>query len=195
MQSILLVGLGNPGTRYQYTRHNLGAMVVRRFTPGPLSERASVWCDDKEVQAEIAELVLAPGAAFEKVILLCPLVSMNHSGQSVALALKKFTVTSEALLVIHDDIELPLGAVRSKIEGSAAGHNGVRSIQEALSTTQFLRLRLGVGRPTDSIPIRDYVLQNFTAHEETAVHTAIADAQTWLAQFLATGNKETTSLS
>lgn len=142
-QRILLVGLGNPDTNYAGTRHNLGRDVLR---------------------AVAADGTAPAGAAF-----FYPPTFMNESGLAVAARLHYLQLGPDRLVVVHDDLELPLGEVRLETGGSARGHNGVRSVQEALDTTNFHRLRLGIGRPPEGVAAREYVLSRFTADEQAAV--------------------------
>lgn len=138
-QRVVLVGLGNPGGRYAGTRHNLGRDVLRAWK--------------------------ARGAAPPGVWLWYPPTAMNESGAAVADFLRAHHLPAEVLVVLHDDIELPLGTVQVGMGGSARGHNGVRSVQAALGTDNFKRLRLGVGRPPTGLAVSDFVLSGFTEAE------------------------------
>lgn len=161
MKKQLLIGLGNPGAQYEFTRHNLGARVV------------AAW------QAQQLE-----GLPHIKIYLPQPDVFMNDTGPAIAAFLKREGLTPEDLLIVHDDVELPLGVIKDKLEGSAAGHNGVRSIQETLGTQAIRRLRIGVGRPTDATPLEAFVLQKFSSAEETELPAIMAQASKRLATSL-----------
>jgi PTH1 family peptidyl-tRNA hydrolase len=150
----LVVGLGNPGPRYRDTRHNAGFRVVeelaRRLDAGsPKSKHGGrLW------EVRDGDLRLA---------LLAPETYMNESGQSVAAAMRFYKLPVEQLLVVHDEIDLPLGDVRAKAGGGLAGHNGLRSVAGALGTGEFERVRVGIGRPErgDPRPVADWVLLPF----------------------------------
>lgn len=181
MPRVVIVGLGNPGPRYVETRHNLGAMVLRSWLPDV------AWKTESALHSAVAHLPPVPDGYVTEGILLYPQGGMNRSGEAVAAALAHFSLTPQELLVLHDDIELPLGAVRYKSSGSAAGHNGVRSIQAVLDTVAFARLRLGVDRPADATAVHDYVLQKFTATEEAALAELMQTAHEWLTHYVAAG--------
>ncbi len=155
MEQFLLVGLGNPGPRYIGTRHNLGAEVLQR------------WQEKKD------EL----RATNYKLHYLFPNTGMNNSGEAVAGFLSTHKIPVDHIIVLHDDVELPLGEVRVTVGGSAKGHNGVRSIQKTLGTSDFIRLRLGVGRPAEEVPLDEFVLSAFLPTEQEAVQAMIEKAQ------------------
>ncbi len=156
----LVVGLGNPGSRYRTTRHNAGFMVADR-----LAERlAASWrsrFSGRFSEARDGELRLA---------ILEPETYMNDSGRSVSAALRYFKLEPAQLLVVHDEIDLPLGEVRAKLGGGLAGHNGLRSLADHLRTQDFARVRVGVGRPErgDPRPVVDWVLTPFEPHVDVA---------------------------
>ena len=152
----LVAGLGNPGPRYRATRHNAGFMVVDR-----LAERlGGSWRD--RFNGRLCEA--RDGDA--RVALLAPQTMMNDSGRSVAAAARFYKLAPERLLVVHDEIDIPLGEVRAKLGGGLAGHNGLRSLAQHLGTQEFARVRLGVGRPErgDPRPVVDWVLTPFEPH-------------------------------
>jgi PTH1 family peptidyl-tRNA hydrolase len=166
---LLVVGLGNPGREYAGHRHNVGFMVVDE-----LARRAGASFRSK-FSGDLAETRL-DGA---RVALLKPQTYMNESGRSVAAAVRFFKVDPEALLVVHDEGDFDLGRLQVREGGGLAGHNGLRSIAQALGTQDFLRLRVGVGRPErgDPRPLADYVLSNFAPHDDRdAVVARAADA-------------------
>jgi PTH1 family peptidyl-tRNA hydrolase len=151
----LVAGLGNPGREYAATRHNVGFMVcdeLARRHGGSFRSKFS---------AELAELRIDGS----RVALLKPLTFMNESGRSVGPAVRFFKVESSALLVVHDEADLEVGRLQARLGGGLAGHNGLRSVASALGTPDFLRLRVGVGRPErgDPRPVADFVLSPFTA--------------------------------
>jgi PTH1 family peptidyl-tRNA hydrolase len=151
--SHLVVGLGNPGPRYRDTRHNLGRRAVELIADELGGSWRSHW------NGRVSEL----RDADERLGLLVPETFMNESGRSVAPALRFYKLPPERLVVVHDELDLELGDVRAKQGGGLAGHNGLRSLAEALGTQDFLRVRIGIGRPErgDRRPVADWVLQPF----------------------------------
>jgi PTH1 family peptidyl-tRNA hydrolase len=152
---LLVVGLGNPGREYAATRHNVGFMVADE-----LAERhGGSW--RSKFSGEIADVRL-DGA---RLALLKPQTYMNESGRSIASAAKFYKVDPGALLAVHDEVDLELGRMQARLGGGLAGHNGLRSLAAALGTPEFLRLRVGVGRPErgDPRPVADWVLSPFDA--------------------------------
>jgi PTH1 family peptidyl-tRNA hydrolase len=150
---MLVAGLGNPGGRYRDTRHNVGQMAAEE-----LAERlVGSWRG--RFKGRISEV----RDGDDRVGLLIPETYMNESGRSVGDALRFFKLPPERLLVIHDELDLELGDVRAKRGGGLAGHNGLRSLADSLGTQDFLRVRVGIGRPErgDRRPIADWVLQPF----------------------------------
>jgi len=152
----LIVGLGNPGPKYAHTRHNAGFLVVERFA-GPGAE----WRPGYRGRFTTVDV----GA--ERVRLLEPETFMNRSGESVAEAAAFFELPVQAVLVVHDELDLPFGQVRLKQGGGHAGHNGLKSLAEALGSSDFCRLRIGIGRPGAEFSgaVADYVLSGFAAEE------------------------------
>ena len=155
---LLVVGLGNPGREYERTRHNVGWLVVdelARRLDGRWREKFS----GRLAEVRVDGLRLA---------LLKPETFMNDSGRSVAAAASFFKVEPESLLVVHDDVDLEAGRLQARSGGGLAGHNGLRSLAQALGTQDFLRLRIGVGRPGrgDSRSVADYVLSPFATEED-----------------------------
>jgi peptidyl-tRNA hydrolase, PTH1 family len=150
---LLVAGLGNPGREYERTRHNVGWMVVdelaRRHEGSFRSKFAGQLAEVRDDERRLA--------------LLKPETYMNISGRSVGAASRFFKVDPGSLLVVHDDVDLEQGRLQARLGGGLAGHNGLRSIADALGTQDFLRLRIGVGRPPrgDRRPVADYVLSPF----------------------------------
>lgn len=149
----LVVGLGNPGGRYAESRHNVGFRAVERLA----SDAGLTWRGAPRLDADAAVGTLAGGAA---AVLLKPLTFMNLSGQSVGAAARFYRVELSQLLVLHDDIDLPLGRLRVKRGGGDGGHRGIRSIIELLGSGDFFRVRIGVGRPRVG-EVVDHVLGGF----------------------------------
>jgi len=149
----LVVGLGNPGPRYAETPHNLGFKVVEELCTRLDGSFRSKF---KGRLAEVRD-------GEDRLALLCPETFMNGSGDSVGPALRYYKLPVDRLLVVHDEIDLPFGDVRAKDGGGLAGHNGLRSVTDALRTQDYLRVRVGVGRPErgDRRPVADWLLAPF----------------------------------
>lgn len=153
---IIIVGLGNPGTRYRFTRHNMGFLA--------LDELADV--NGISVSKRKFESLIGKGSIESiPVTLVKPQTFMNLSGTAVAGLIGFFKVTPENLIVIHDDLDLPFNTIRIKVGGGDGGHKGLQSIVEHLNTSDFIRLRLGIGKPADKIPVESYVLEVLSPEE------------------------------
>ena len=166
---LLVAGLGNPGGKYARTRHNVGWLVVDAL--GARHDAAF----RAKFSGQVAEVRVEVG----RVALLKPETYMNESGRSVGAAARFFKVPANALLVVHDDVDLEPGRLQLRAGGGLAGHNGLRSISRALGTPEFLRLRIGVGRPGrgDRRPVADYVLSPFEPEVDVAaIVSRAADA-------------------
>lgn len=163
----LIVGLGNPGRDYRDTRHNIGFAVVDL-----LARRSSLTFDGGPADALIAR-ARQPG---EGALLAKPLTYMNLSGAAVAELIRYFRITIPEVLIVADDVNLPLGKLRARARGSDGGHNGVRSIIERLGTSELARLRIGVGRGDPRRDLADHVLARFDADEQGEVEAAIGRA-------------------
>jgi PTH1 family peptidyl-tRNA hydrolase len=162
----LIVGLGNPGSRYAGTRHNVGYATVDLLAKSPHATRFQ-----NRFQAQIAELCEGPG----KVLLVKPETFMNLSGRCVREIMDFYQIPREDLLVVCDDINLPLGKLRFRARGTHGGHNGLRDIQNHLGTTEYSRLRLGVGAPGEGDMI-DHVLGRFRPTERAIIDEAVPTA-------------------
>jgi PTH1 family peptidyl-tRNA hydrolase len=166
---LLVAGLGNPGPEHARDRHNVGWMVVDE-----LGRRHSGSFKGK-FRGRLAETRFDES----RVALLKPETYMNESGRSIAAAAQFFKAEPEHVLVVHDDVDLPVGRLQARLGGGLAGHNGLRSISQALGTADFLRLRIGVGRPErgDPRPVADYVLSPFEPEDDVeTIVTRAADA-------------------
>lgn len=170
-----IIGLGNPGKKYENTRHNIGFMVIDE-----LAKRHHWQLNERKFKGEYT-LEHFQG---EKVILLKPQTFMNLSGESVRPLMDFYQIDLEDIIVIYDDLDLPLGKIRLREKGGHGGHNGIRSLIDYLGTKDFKRVRIGVGRPTNAMPVVNYVLNPFAKAEETDVEISIkqsADAcEAWL---------------
>ena len=168
----LLVGLGNPGPKYADTRHNVGFMVLER-----LARAAAVgFRNQPRLHGELAEI----GTGQERLRLLMPQTYMNDSGRSIRAALDWYRLSPAQLLVLVDDMDLPLGRLRLRSGGSAGGHNGLRSAIQHLGTQDFARLRIGIGAPADNPAERrartvSHVLGRFAAEELPVLDAVLAE--------------------
>ncbi len=179
----LIVGLGNPGKKYENTRHNVGFAVISDFrsqTPD-----FSDWKTDKKLNADVS----AGKINGEKVVLVKPQTFMNESGRAVAAAAKFYKIKPTDVLVIHDDIDLPLGKIRIKKDGSSGGHRGIESIIKALASENFVRLKIGVAPETrpKNFDAADFVLKKFSKTEGKAVKEIIKKATEVVAIILKEG--------
>jgi len=148
----LIVGLGNPGARYEKTRHNLGFMLVDRLAREFQTQVKREECRSLIGRAEIEN---------NRVELVKPQTFMNLSGEAVSCLLKKETRSTEKLIVISDDLALPIGTIRLRAKGSAGGHNGLKSMIQCLRTEEFIRLRIGIQPEHPLRDTKDFVLENF----------------------------------
>ncbi|MFW5734639.1 MAG: aminoacyl-tRNA hydrolase [Oceanidesulfovibrio sp.] len=173
--SMLLAGLGNPGPKYEDTRHNFGFMLVDGLV-GMLSQRASAGLAPVSAAKNKGDMWQAkPVAGKPAWLLLKPMTYMNLSGEAVAPVLRFYKMQPDQLLVAHDELDLPLGRMKLKFGGGSAGHNGLKSIAECLGTNEFHRLRLGVGRPAVG-DAAGYVLSVFSEPEKRIVSEVLDSA-------------------
>lgn len=155
-ETFLIIGLGNPGREFRETRHNIGFMSLDRLS-AKLGTRFS--------RFQSKAVVAIAWVDEKKVILAKPQTYMNLSGQSVRSLLRFHKVPVENLIVVHDDIDLPIGTIRIRPDGGSAGQKGIASIIEHLGTDKFIRIRVGIGRPPGQLQAADYVLEKFTDAE------------------------------
>jgi len=173
----LIVGLGNPGPEYANTRHNAGYQCVARF-----AERHGLRFSFYRFRACLAEGTVAG----RHVIVARPLTFMNESGQAVAPLVRRYAVQLPDLLVVYDDMDLPLGKIRLRARGSSGGHKGLDSVQRHLGTTDVPRLRIGIGRPPYGDPV-DYVLSQWRPDELPLIESAYDRAVEAIDTFLQEG--------
>jgi PTH1 family peptidyl-tRNA hydrolase len=181
----LIVGLGNPGPSYAGHRHNVGAMVVAE-----LAARAGASLRSHKARAVAAEVrigTLPGGAPGPRAVIATPLSYMNESGGPVAGLMSFYKVPVEKLVVIHDDLDIPFADVRLKLGGGEGGHNGLRSITKSVGTRDYLRVRVGIGRPPGRMDAADYVLHDFSSTERSEVPLLISDAADALERLVAEG--------
>ncbi len=165
--ALVVVGLGNPGSQYADTRHNVGFWCVDY-----LARAYSIAFTRRQRLAQIGEGVIEG----RQVALAKPRTYVNLSGQAVKYLLDRYGVTPQELLVIYDDMDLPPGKLRLRPRGSAGGHNGIKSIIEATGTQEFPRLRIGIGRPAEGQDWKDYVLGQMSPEERKLAEEAVARA-------------------
>jgi len=165
----LIAGLGNPGPEYAETRHNAGF----RFLDALLSGSGQSLRRESRFAGHVARISIAGSAVW----LLAPDTFMNHSGESVAKLAHFYKIPPEAILVAHDELDLPPGAVRIKEGGGDGGHNGLKDITEKLGGGHYVRLRIGIGHPGNAAQVASYVLKRAPAAEQELIDDAIARAR------------------
>ena len=163
----LIVGLGNPGRKYQGTRHNVGFEVVAEVARRHVSEKPKVKFHGEVVESRIGG---------ERVVLLCPATYMNRSGTSVLAARDFYKLADDEILIVCDDIHLPLAKLRVRVKGSSGGQKGLADVIRRLGNEEVSRLRIGVGTPPEGWDAAGYVLGKFTKEEQTEVGPAILRA-------------------
>ncbi len=174
-QAVLIVGLGNPGSEYEGTRHNIGFQAVERFAAEAGSEIrkkgfGSYWSK--------------VGLQGREVYLQLPQTYMNLSGQAVREIADYYKIPPRHVMLVHDELDLPLGKIKQGFASGAAGHRGVSSVTEHLGTKEFWRLRLGIGRPERKEQVSDFVLHPFSREEDSSVEEMIRDCVGLLNKFI-----------
>jgi PTH1 family peptidyl-tRNA hydrolase len=165
----LVVGLGNPGTRYAATRHNVGFRIVE----GLAARLGGDWRPDRGLESRVASVRIGD----ERVLLVEPQTFMNRSGEALEAALERWPALSpEALLVVYDDMDLPTGRIRLRPSGGAGGHRGMGDILDRLDTRGVPRLRFGIGHPGDASGVLDWVLEPFSDEQVRVLHEAVERA-------------------
>lgn len=160
----LVVGLGNPGDKYSSTRHNIGFMVADE-----LANRYTGKFSSHKYRALVSEVRLGVGSEAPKLIIIKPSTYMNDSGNAVAPLAKYFNTAPQQIIAIHDELDIPFNTIRVKLGGGDNGHNGLKSLTQSLSTPDYFRIRVGIGRPTTPQDTADYVLDNFSKAERSVV--------------------------
>lgn len=169
---LLVVGLGNPGSEFEGTRHNVGAEVVQL-----LAKRHGARLRKGKEKALVDEVRVAiPGHESARMALAIPLTYMNESGQAVTLLARRYGVEPQKLVVVHDELDLPTAVLRVKEGGGLAGHNGLRSIKSHLHSDDFVRVRIGVDKPRSKEVGADHVLDRFSKRDRTQIDVTIEDA-------------------
>lgn len=168
LKSCLIVGLGNPGVQYENTRHNIGFRAVQEVA----RKYGMTFNKTSRLKGELAEKKVEGG----KLLLLLPSTYMNLSGNSLRATLDYFKVSKENVIVVCDDKDLSLGTWRVRKKGSSGGHNGLKSIEGALETQEYARLRIGIGSPQRGEVLADYVLDQFTEEERGSLPKILEEA-------------------
>jgi PTH1 family peptidyl-tRNA hydrolase len=184
----LVVGLGNPGPAYAGHRHTVGYLVA-----DVLAERmGSSLRAHKSGRADVVEGRLgAPGAGVPRVVLARPRSYMNESGGVVSTLSKFYKVPAERIVAVHDELDLPFGALRIKLGGGDNGHNGLRSLRTSLGTGDFYRVRLGIGRPPGRQEVADFVLSNYSPAERKELPLLVVEAADAVESLVADGLERT----
>ncbi|KAF0108900.1 MAG: peptidyl-tRNA hydrolase PTH1 family [Anaerolineaceae bacterium] len=177
-ETYLIAGLGNPGREYRENRHNVGFMLV---------DRLAVKLNARFTRLQSRALVASAVYMERKIILAKPQTFMNLSGQSVQGLMHFYKLPLENLLIAHDDLDLPLGAIRIRPDGGSAGQKGMESILQRLGTDEFARIRLGIGRPPGQMQAPDYVLQDFSNAELTVISETLSRAADAALEFVVNG--------
>lgn len=180
----LVVGLGNPGEKYANTRHNVGEDALRL-----LAERRNVSLKGGRDNALLAETRFpGPGGADERTALAFPITFMNESGRAVGALVRRFRIESpEQIIVIHDELDLPPGEMKVKVGGGLAGHNGLRSITQHLRTQDYLRIRIGVGKPDSAHVGKVHVLAKIPKRQREVLDVAVVEAADAVEMIIADG--------
>lgn len=163
----LIVGLGNPGAKYQTTKHNVGFMTV---------DEIAVQEQVRFNQEEFSAVTTSFFCGSEKVILVKPQTFMNDSGRAVRPLMDYYRIDLSDLVVIYDDMDLEIGRLRLRAKGSAGGHNGIKSLIQHLGTSEFARIRIGIGRPLAGQTVIAHVLSSFAKKDHEAMHQAVKKA-------------------
>jgi peptidyl-tRNA hydrolase, PTH1 family len=181
----VLTGLGNPGKSYQFTRHNLGFLILQA-----LADRKQIPITRKKFRSLYGQGEIEG----QKVLLVLPQTYMNLSGEAVGHWLRYTHLTAECLVVVHDDLDLPWGRLRVVVQGGAGGHKGILSIIEHLKTRNFLRIKVGIGRPPEGIPAEDYVLAPIPGTRRPELTAIVERGREALEHLLREGPEQTMTL-
>lgn len=187
----LVVGLGNPGKKYEQTRHNVGQVTIEE-----LSRRWRFVLREGKDKASVGGTALRDaGGTDHKVVCAIPTTFMNESGQAVRLLMKRHNLQFDSdiaqLIIVHDELDLEPGVVRAKVGGGLAGHNGLRSITSHLSTQDYTRVRIGVGKPASAEEGADHVLRKVAPAERAILDTAVVLAADVVESFILRGSAVT----
>ncbi|MEO6760912.1 MAG: aminoacyl-tRNA hydrolase [Candidatus Saccharimonadales bacterium] len=175
-KSLLLVGLGNIGAEYDGTRHNIGFAIIDAFAA---ASSFGPWTNKKDLKCHLVTQQLGE----TRVILIKPTTMMNLSGEAVQAVIQFYKVSPGSIIVVHDELDVNFGQIRSRIGGSSAGHNGIKSISKSVSE-DYARLRFGIGpKQPEQIDSADFVLQKFSKDEQADMSAGIREATAWLSEY------------
>ncbi|MES2971944.1 MAG: aminoacyl-tRNA hydrolase [Patescibacteria group bacterium] len=176
-KTVLIVGLGNPGKKYNGTRHNIGFEVIDALA---LSQEITDWADKKDLKC----LVATGNIGFTRVILCKPTTYMNLSGEAVQAISHFYKISLDSIVAVHDELDIPFGQIRTRVGGSDAGHNGIKSVIEQIGES-FGRIRIGVGPKTPPrIDSADFVLAKFSSDEQTQRENLLREATSILTEYI-----------
>ncbi|MBI1820105.1 MAG: aminoacyl-tRNA hydrolase [Nitrospirae bacterium] len=181
----IIVGLGNPGQKYEKSRHNVGFMVVDY-----LAETNQILINKKNNLYESGSGLLLS----HKVLLVKPATFMNQSGIAVRQIIDYFHESSARLIIIHDELDIPFGEIRIKLKGGSGGHNGVASLMDFLNTDQFLRIRAGIGRPVENEDVVSFVLSPFFKEQQVVLQGMIKKSAEAVKEVLSSGAHQAMNL-
>lgn len=185
LDTYLIIGLGNPGRKYRHNRHNVGFMLI---------DRLAAHLNLAFTRTQSKALVTDGRYAERKVLLAKPQTFMNEAGKAVKSLVRFYKIPPDHLLVFYDDLDLPLGTVRFRLEGGAGGQKGMKSIIDQLERKDFLRLRIGIGRPPGTMDPADYVLHDFSAAEAELLEMTLDRALDIVLAFLQGGIQQALTL-
>lgn len=180
----LIVGLGNPGSKYDNTRHNIGFMAVDTI----VKDLGLNFTEDKTFKAYVTSGFMNG----EKVYFIKPITFMNKSGIAVKALLTYFNIPIEDLIVIYDDLDMAVGKIRFRQKGSAGGHNGIKSIITHIGTQEFDRIKIGIGRPQNGMTVINHVLGKFSTEEMITIDNTLCKVDNAVNHYLQTNNFEDT---
>lgn len=190
----LIVGLGNPGEKYEGTRHNLGFQAVEHFLKDQRSAKGAVWLKSTKLKSETADVEIDS----EKIILVKPTTYMNNSGMAVSLLANYYKIKPEDVWIVYDELDLPVGSLKIRFGGAAAGHHGVESVMASLGTDKFWRFRLGIGASHDKEKViskqkirkaKEFVLGGFGTGDKGKIRELIKHASKALKEALENGTE------
>ncbi len=183
----IIAGLGNPGSQYRFTRHNIGFRVIEELQKRYFAKMAL----HKTSNSILGKIKIID----RDVILLMPQTYMNNSGMSIAVIKKKFSVRASNIVIIHDEIDLPLGKIKVKFGGGIAGHNGLKSIVENIATKDFSRVRIGIGKPDkNNMSVSSFVLSEFAKEEKLLIEQTVSKAADAAVSIIEIGLEKTMNL-
>ncbi|MFC3932502.1 aminoacyl-tRNA hydrolase [Streptococcus dentapri] len=180
----LLIGLGNPGSKYHETKHNVGFMAIDSL----VKDLSLSFSEEKHFKALIASTFLNG----EKIYFVKPITFMNESGQAVHTLLTYYNIKIEDMIIIYDDLDMEVGKIRFRQKGSAGGHNGIKSIIKHIGTQEFDRIKIGIGRPKSGMTVVNHVLSKFDEENHLIILKAIDKVKDAINFYLVSGDFEQT---